>query len=424
MTFVLGLVSEPPPPAFIYRPAPAKEAIVSGRKVLEKFNCAGCHILEMERWDLEFKPGELGPNSTPKDYPFVLAHFSTKEIDDSKAIDRRGLVKATIVGMPKVTLQGTPAIAAVEDEDNPDKPPVPTCTYMNFQPAVVDGGVRTVGKDIQVPLDAVAKRYPALGGDLARYALPFVVAEQPDYKQKPNEAWGWLPPPLVGEGLKVQTDWLHDFLMDPFRIRPAAVLRMPKFNMSSADATKLAAYFAAMDGAEYPYEFDDRTRADHIAEAELVHPKHLEQALGLVVDSNFCVKCHKVGDFSPTGSVAAMAPRLDRVHGRLRPEYAHRWIGDPATILPYTGMPQNFPPPPAKPAAAATSIYPGTSEDQIDALVDLLMNFDRFAQDQISIKTLVKPAAAAPTAATPAAAAKKPADKPADEKPPAKPPDE
>ena len=438
MTFVLGLVAEPPPPAFIYHPATPQAAIVSGRKVLEKFNCAGCHILEMERWDLEFKPGDLGKAPIVHDFSFDTPHLSPKEIDDSKTIDRRGLVRATIFGMPKVTGQGVPAIFAAEDEDNPDKPPVPTCTYMNFEPAAVDGGVRTVGKDIQVPLAAIAKRYPARGGELARYVLPFAVAGEPAYKDKANEAWGWLPPPLVGEGKKVQTDWLHDFLMDPFRIRPAAVLRMPKFNMSSTEATKLAAYFAAMDGAEYPYEFDDRTRADHLEEAELAHPHHLAQALGIVVDSNFCIKCHKVGDFSPAGSIAAMAPRLDRVHGRLRPEYAHRWIGDPATILPYTGMPQNFPPPPAPPAAAATSIYKGTSEDQIDALVDLLMNFDRFAQQQISIKSLVKPAApattsppaasppaTAPPAASPPSAvpAKNPPEKPA-EKPPAKPPEE
>jgi cytochrome c2 len=400
MTFVLGLVAEPPPPAFIYHPTGSKEAIVSGRKVLEKFNCAGCHMLEMERWDLEFKPGELGKAPTVTDFPYVMAHFTSKEIDDSKSLDRRGLTRATIVGMPKVDLKGAPKIEAVEDEDNPSKGAVPTCTFMNFEAALIDGAERVVGKDLQVPMPAVARRYPAVGGDLARYMLPFAIdadeKTRSDYKEKPNEAWGWLPPPLIGEGKKVQTEWLHDFLLDPFQIRPAAVLRMPKFNMSSAEASRLAAYFAAMDGAEYPYEFDVRTRAEHLEAAEAERPKHLEGALGIVVDNNFCVKCHKIGDFSPTGSPRAMAPRLDRVHNRLRPEYTHRWIGDPARVIPYTGMPQNFPPPPAPPVAQ--NLYKGTSDDQIDALVDLMMNFDRFAQDQISIKSLIKPAAPAAAA--------------------------
>ena len=51
--------------------------------------------------------------------------------------------------------------------------------------------------------------------------------------------------PLIGEGAKVQTDWLHDFLLNPYPIRPAVFLRMPKFNMSSAEATALVDYFAA-----------------------------------------------------------------------------------------------------------------------------------------------------------------------------------
>ena len=67
------------------------------------------------------------------------------------------------------------------------------------------------------------------------------------------EAWGWLPPPLVHEGKKVQPEWLFRFLLDPTPIRPAAVLRMPRFNLSRSEAGKLADYFAAVAGAEYPY---------------------------------------------------------------------------------------------------------------------------------------------------------------------------
>jgi hypothetical protein len=73
-------------------------------------------------------------------------------------------------------------------------------------------------------------------------------------------------------------------------------------------------------------------------------------------------------------------------------------------------MPQNFPPPPAPPNPAATALYKGTSDDQINAVVDLLMNFDRFAQDQLSIKSLVKPTGPAPAAAGAAAANSKPAE--------------
>src|SRR5207244_7955128 len=76
-------------------------------------------------------------------------------------------------------------------------------------------------------------------------------------------AYGWLPPPLINEGKKVQTAWLHDFLLDPYPIRPAVFLRMPRFNMSSSEATALANYFAAVDNADFPYAYSsgrDRSR--------------------------------------------------------------------------------------------------------------------------------------------------------------------
>ncbi len=64
----------------------------------------------------------------------------------------------------------------------------------------------------------------------------------------------------------MQSDWLYDFLLDPYPIRPAVVLRMPKFNMSSTEASALVNYFAAVDSADYPYDFDPRTREGYLAE--------------------------------------------------------------------------------------------------------------------------------------------------------------
>ncbi len=372
--------------------------------MLENFNCGGCHILEMERWELSFKPGALGPNQTPKDYPFVLAHFDDVQVAKSKVPDRSGQKHALLYGMPRVGLQGTPVIEAGEDPETGAASP-PACSFMPFQAALTDGEVRNVGKDIQVPVESLTRRYPARGGDFARFAMPLVLKGEDAYKEKPNEAWGWLPPTLVGEGLKVQSQWLHDFLLNPFPIRPAAVLRMPKFNMSSNDASKLASYFAAIDGAEYPYEFDERKTSEHLESLEASHDgKYLEGALGIVTDNNYCVKCHLAGDFAPTGTVRAMGPRLDRVHDRLRPEYTLRWIADPVRILPYTGMPQNIPP--DKPIDP--KLFKGTSEEQVSAIVDLLLNFSHFAQSQLSIKSRIKPVTI-PAAAAAAPAPSKPA---------------
>ena len=299
---------------------------------------------------------------------------------------------AKISGMPMVSEQTGKPVRYDEDGapiDEEDKESRAFYSFALFENAIINGHVRQSGvQNLLVPEDRIAGRYPALGGYLAHLIFPTVVADEKktNPNQKADEAWAWLPPPLHNEGRKVQTAWLHDFLLDPYKIRPATVLRMPRFNMSSAEATALASYFAAVNNVEYPYQFDGRTRRGYLASVEAEHPTHLEDALKIVTDNNYCVKCHLIGDFEPTGSERAKGPALDDVYKRLRPDFAHRWIGNPKRILPYTAMPVNIQP--DKPVSQ--DLYKGDSEEQLGALVDFLMNFDRYAERQTSIRRLIK----------------------------------
>jgi hypothetical protein len=255
---------------------------------------------------------------------------------------------------------------------------------------------------------------------LTKYLLPEVtkLERQANPNASGSEAYGWLPPPLIGEGKKVQTGWLHDFLLEPYPIRPAVFLRMPRFNMSSEEATKLANYFAAVDGVAYPYAYAasrDRSRLAAL-EAQYVQAlgaaggggselvkggpppgmRRLDDAMKIVVNGNFCVKCHMVGDYTPPGSKRAMAPNLAEVYRRLRPDYVRDWIANPKMILPYTSMPVNIPfenPPPV-----LAQLYHGTNVEQIEALTDLLMNFDEYARSSTRIADRVLPVAPEATA--------------------------
>ena len=69
----------------------------------------------------------------------------------------------------------------------------------------------------------------------------------------------------------------------------------------------------------------------------------MDDALKIVTDNNFCIKCHLLGDFAPKGTNSAKAPQLGDVYHRLRPDYVLDWIANPKRILPYTGMPVNIP---------------------------------------------------------------------------------
>lgn len=387
MTFVLGLVSEPPPAKYVYNPGPRQKAILAGQRVLEKYNCGGCHAMEMQRWEIDYKPGSVPAPSLAEEYAFLSPHYTPDQIAKSKAVDRRGLGHASLYGLP----------LPKEDEEEP------TTYFKLWSPTLIDGqtwlaGGTDVGVDDKLNPAKSAKRHPQNGGILANYLHPVAMALEK--KNNPNvkssDVWGFVPPPLVRQGRKVQTQWFHDFLIDPYPIRPSVVLRMPKFNLTSAESEAVVAHFAAKDRAEYPYEFDVRTRSEYAAAQEATHANRLEDALKLVTDNNYCVKCHKIGDFSPNGAPAALAPNLADVHRRLRPEYLRDWIANPARLLPYTGMPVNFPP--NKPADQ--KLYAGTSEQQVQAVVDFLLNYDEVMKGKTSIKPLVKPAAPAtpPTA--------------------------
>ena len=83
-----------------------------------------------------------------------------------------------------------------------------------------------------------------------------------------------------------------------------------------------------------------------------------------------------VGRLQPRGrSEDRVAAPLDRVAGRIRPEYLRRWLANPKSQLPYTAMPVNFPPE----KSMGHEIYPASVE-QLDAVLDLLINYDRDVQ--------------------------------------------
>ena len=82
-------------------------------------------------------------------------------------------------------------------------------------------------------MEALVDIIPARGGRFAESLVEHL--KKTKTSQGPEgvaEAWNMAPPPLYKEGIKVQNQWLYEFLLEPGKIRPMAVLRMPRFNMS------------------------------------------------------------------------------------------------------------------------------------------------------------------------------------------------
>ena len=418
ITFVLGLVAEPPAEQFVYRPDARQQALIDGKKVLDKYNCAGCHILETEKWEIEYRPGEFEePFADVTAFPFTNAELPSSQVVESATADsQRGSLSATLSGMPTIasdartTDNAQPLLFLYDDLDEEWYPVEEGDEYDPSQiqhsitlwdPTAIEGNVMNVGQELNVSVSAIRKRYPAHGGDLTFKLIPRVleIERESNAAAKAKETWGWLPPSLHAEGMKVQPAWLHNFLLDPHPIRPAVFMRMPKFNMSPGEATALVNYFAARESAEYPYEYAPRSSPNQLErlEQEYVRAAGVESsdgiqrmhaAMDVVTYKDYCVSCHSVGDYEPSGSERAKAPNLADVYKRLRGDYVRNWVAKPNSVLPYSPMPVMIPYTGGTPVPQ--TMYHGSSTEQLDGVVDLLMNYDRYMAGRSKIKEMVK----------------------------------
>jgi mono/diheme cytochrome c family protein len=434
VTFVLGLVAEPPAHQFVYHPNADAAALIAGKKAIEKYNCGGCHILEAQQWTVTAPPGSIEvPTFDPEtSYGFMKTQFSSEQIEESQQVDRlRGTITAHLSGMPRLNSNtGLFEIydadgAPLEPEDLED-PELDRSTLVHqfelWQPTLIEGQAVEISANIPVPESIVTRKRPAVGGDLTFLLLPRVteLEKQANPSADGRQAWGWLPPPLVNEGNKVQSDWLHDFLLDPFAIRPATFLRMPKFNMSSAEATDIVRYFAARDHSQYPYKTNVRADEQRLAAAERAYREELastpedqrpsgddrfDHAMNIVTSSDYCVQCHIVGDFEPKTSDRAKAPNLAGVERRLQPDFVRTWIANPKQVLAYTPMPVNIKYDANSPTLGGVDqkLYHGTSVDQLDGVVDLLMNYSRYTSGKANVAGLVRPSTQPPAGPSTAA---------------------
>ncbi len=429
ITFVLGLVAEPPAYEFVYHPDAKKQALIAGHRALTKYNCVGCHIIDPETWTLEVPNGvfEEQPSDPTQTFPFMPHQFTTSEIEASATPNPlRGTVTAHLQGMPEIS--GDSGLQRILDEEGDEidaeekgtyDPSTLIYPFELWRPTLIDGFAFQVGVvPLEIEASWIHRQRPTFGGDLTKWLLPRAVEIEKEANPQADgkQAYGWLPPPLIGQGNKVQTEWLHSFLLQPFKIRPAVLLRMPKFNMSPDEATDLVNFFAAKDNANYPYEYSETTQTQRLDKADQEYLARLDDvtanerppgdtrfdhAMNIVTSRDYCVQCHMVGDFVPKTSDRAMAPDLSLVNQRLRPDYVRRWLANPKQLLPYTPMPVNIKYNADAPnlGGVAQTLFHGTSVEQLSGLVDLLMNYPRYAKSRALVSDLVPPATAAATTA-------------------------
>lgn len=394
-TFVLGLVAEPPADKYMHgEPDPRHRSIVGGRRLFQENACTVCHTMEMARWavtfDIEEPEGFFEDLNLPlpvEDFQFLHRNLGDEAIEALEdALDEGGIYRSELVGMPKLDRNGQ--LKAEEYEDY-DGNPFDLYSFSLWEPALLEDaaataqycwGVKGQVRYLLKPNDTL-KEYrieetPPVGGEFSRLLYPLALAEARRSgaivsSTDEDQAWGWVPPPLINEGAKVRAGWLAEYLSNPYSIRPAALLRMPKYNFSVSQAGMLADYLVAATGGSLDVA---SPAVGPPTPAEQERKRRIESALKIIEQRNVdCTSCHRIGDYTPGEDVkATLAPNLEQVDSRLQPDYLRRWLANPKAVLPYTRMTRNFDPmqPPL-----GQETFPVPAIQQLDAVTDLLLNY-------------------------------------------------
>lgn len=204
------------------------------------------------------------------------------------------------------------------------------------------------------------------GGGIKDSVIDWLVKYQ---GKDPNDAKAlansFSPPNLVGEGKKVQAQWLFEFLHDPKKIRPWLSVRMPTYGFQSKEINGVLKYFSYLDGQEFPFE--------DVFNVHAISDESLKSGEKLFSKEYFgCAACHIVGGQMPGGSPDSWAPDFAMAKTRLKAEWIIEWMINPQDLLPGTKMPTYFDPKSFE-NSGPEDILKGEEHAQIKALRDYLM---------------------------------------------------
>ncbi len=328
-----------PPVAELDDPALAQK----GRFLVRHFGCAGCH--EIAGLENEAK---IGTNLTREgskpierlDFALLTEEakeegwynhkgFFERKLADPAIYDQ-GKIKKSLekLRMPDFHLseeqitQASTFLQGSVDQRFPEK--------FHYRPRDHRKDIQE-GWEVVMKYNCVACHQLSPGQDTILQQLP--IYQTDDGKER-------LPPPLVGEGARVDPMWLAGFLSNPALdendhrngVRRYLQVRMPTFNLSSGEVQKLVRFFSASSRQALPYMLPD---LEPLSAPELSMARQL-----FTHPAAPCLRCHATGD--PKADQTATAPSFALTRERLKPDWTRRWLVHPEIIQPGTSMPSGL----------------------------------------------------------------------------------
>ncbi len=338
--------------------------IKDGRAVVRNFGCQGCHVipgLENEG-RVSVSLNEFGAKTVEElFYGDALANRAVEKTWESWTT---GKLKNSRLYATEAVIQRMPNYQ-MADED---------ATTMAVLLRSWDGrvfGERYVkpyhGKDENIHKGRLLARQlnctgchviEGEGGDITPSLISALMKDGLDE----TAASAYAPPNLLGEGQKVQSEWLFHFLKEPQtgQIRPWLRTRMPTFELTDQEANTLINYFKSLSNEMTGFTFlpnYELTSAQRAGALQLVAPDNLA-----------CFSCHQQGSKKPEGPPDGWAPDLAMAKDRLDPNWIAAWIRDPQALMPNTRMPSFYP------DSYPPNVLDGDPEKQITALRNYLLS--------------------------------------------------
>ncbi|HEV2862986.1 MAG TPA: c-type cytochrome [Pyrinomonadaceae bacterium] len=290
-TFLLGSVGAEGanvPAALFYHPTDQQKAIQDGWWVIKKYNCMGCHNVQVgQRSVLSGLPmyaegGALGREQLP---PGLMTEGARVDPDWLLRFLSDPSMSGYTEGLDFGPRRGGGA-------SNPHAPP--------------NGGGAEVGNPGRAAQSSATGQALAANG-----------ANSGPQAQAGGQAMGTLKPqPGKNEN----------------GVRKYLKARMPTFNFSPNELRTLVRFFLAVSSQQ---ETQIREQAEPLTPAE----RDLARAL-FTSTAAPCLKCHMTGD--PGHDQTATAPNFLQAGERLKPDWTFRWLLDPQRIMPGTAMPSDL----------------------------------------------------------------------------------
>jgi mono/diheme cytochrome c family protein len=282
----------------------SKQQVAHGKVLVNERGCASCHELNGVKRPDNFAPelSSVGGKSLAKivfapGVPHTLPDYIAAKIRQPRAFGSQLKMPQYSFTPAQVDALATALLAQTERAQTlPAVMRVNGTPVSNYQPA---GKAGKLMEDMQCfSCHAINGR----GGDMA--------------------------PDLTWEGTAVQRQWLISFLKNPNTLRPALIRRMPRFNLSDAEATTLTDYILT---AYQTPAFD----ADSLDEARFT-PEDRDRGRQLFYSKYACQSCHIV---DPQNDKGYLGPTLTQVGARLTAAWIFHYLKNPQALRPGTMEP-------------------------------------------------------------------------------------